>query len=574
RRHQCTVLSLLTDPGFCALQAASMGVDPPEQLELRPEEATGRRVSCGGERATVRYVGPVPPTAGLWIGVEWDNPERGKHDGSHDGVQYFTCRHPTGGSFVRPAKASFGVDFLTAVQQLYQIDSEEVLSEEISISSKKLKWGVIKERSFQQKIERFKVLVSKFDSFRDSSVSVAESAGREWAGTRRRNQEDDTEYLFPEKEVYLYVQWLDLSSTLLSCWDNVSAITQQLERLEGLQLSNNRLRLPFDPSAHSEAFSSLRVLALNSCELTWPQILQCAPMWPQLEDLCVEENDITELQRPEGVLQSLKTLSLSSNPLVQESVLSVAALPRLEQLNLSRTELSNIRFDDATPGCQTAMFPALKILNLDHNNITEWRVVDELAKLPSLLQFSCRGNRLVSSDGNPRTANQLLIAKLGRLSVLNGCEIHPEDRRGAELDYIKMFGEEWLKAGGRSQLDSQFTCQHPRYLSLIDKYGAPEEGELKKPEPFALKNQLLKIRFVFPDEVDRKPIEKKLPACSMVVQKVKGLLHRLLKVPAADLKLSYSSPKMEGTEFEIDSDLKTLQFYSIEDGDQVLVRWS
>lgn len=31
---------------------------------------------------------------------------------------------------------------------------------------------------------------------------------------------------------------------------------------------------------------------------------------------------------------------------------------------------------------------------------------------------------------------------------------------------------------------------------------------------------------------------------------------------------------MVGTEFEIDNDLKTLQFYSIENGDQVLVRWS
>lgn len=29
---------------------------------------------------------------GLWLGVEWDEPDRGKHDGSHDGVQYFSCR--------------------------------------------------------------------------------------------------------------------------------------------------------------------------------------------------------------------------------------------------------------------------------------------------------------------------------------------------------------------------------------------------------------------------------------------------------------------------------------------------
>ncbi|KAG8014497.1 Tubulin-specific chaperone E [Nibea albiflora] len=414
-----------------------------------PADAVGRRVSCGDERATVRFVGPVPPTAGLWLGVEWDNPERGKHDGSHDGVQYFTCRHPKGGSLVRPAKVSFGVDYLTAVQRVYQINSEEVLTEG---SSESVKWLALNERS------------------------------------------------------------------------------------------NNRLCLPSDISAHCQAFSSLRVLALNSCDLTWQQILECAPMWPQLEDLCLEENNITELQR-------------------------------LEKMTLSQTGLSDIRFDDAAPGSQTAMFPALTNLNLDNNNITEWRVVDELGKLSSLVHLSCRRNRLVSSDGNHKTANQLLIAKLGGLVSLNGSEINPEDRRGAELDYIKMFGEEWLKAGGGSQPSSEFICQHPRYLSLIDKYGAPEEGELKKPEPFALKNQLLKITFVFPDDPERKPIEKKLPA-SMVVQKVKGLLYRQLKVPAADLKLSYTSLKMVGTEFEIDSDLKTLQFYSIEDGDQVLVRWS
>ncbi|KAM7394802.1 hypothetical protein PAMP_021584 [Pampus punctatissimus] len=520
-----------------------MGADQTEP-EV-PEDAVGRRVSCGMERATVRYVGAVPPTTGLWLGVEWDNPERGKHDGSHEGVLYFTCRHPKGGSFVRPAKVSFGVDYLTAVLQVYQVDTEEVLREEISISSKALEWQRIEERSLE--------------SLPSVLLNRCEVNGPGASGEIQRTTPN--------------VRWLDLTGTLLCCWEDVASITQQLQQLEGLQLSYNRLRLPSDPSAYCQAFCSLRVLALVGCELTWSQILDAALMWPQLEDLCVEENAITELQRPDAVLQSLKSLSLSRNALVQDSVLSLAALPRLEHLKLSETGLSAIRFEDVPPGNQTAMFPTLKILNVDHNNITEWSVVDELAKLPSLVQFSCRGNRLVSSDGNVRTANQLLIAKLGQVVILNGCEIHAEDRRGAELDYIKMFGEEWLKAGGQSQPSTQFTCQHPRYLSLIDKYGAPEEGELKKPEPFALKNQLLKIMFVFPDDANRKPIEKKLPA-SMVVQKVKGLLYRLLKVPAADLKLTYTSPKMVGTEFEIDSDLKTLQFYSIEDGDQVLVRWS
>lgn len=36
--------------------------------------------------------------------------------------------------------------------------------------------------------------------------------------------------------------------------------------------SSNRLRLPSDPSARCQAFCSLRVLALNGCQLTWSQV--------------------------------------------------------------------------------------------------------------------------------------------------------------------------------------------------------------------------------------------------------------------------------------------------------------
>jgi dynactin complex subunit len=39
----------------------------------------------------VRYVGVVADKPGRWLGVEWDDPVRGKHDGTHDGVTYFTC---------------------------------------------------------------------------------------------------------------------------------------------------------------------------------------------------------------------------------------------------------------------------------------------------------------------------------------------------------------------------------------------------------------------------------------------------------------------------------------------------
>jgi dynactin complex subunit len=51
----------------------------------------GQRISYNGALCTVRYVGEVAGTSGTWLGVEWDDGTRGKHDGSHKGVRYFSC---------------------------------------------------------------------------------------------------------------------------------------------------------------------------------------------------------------------------------------------------------------------------------------------------------------------------------------------------------------------------------------------------------------------------------------------------------------------------------------------------
>lgn len=52
----------------------------------------GQRLSLKGQTCTVRYVGPVTGKAGDWLGVEWDDPTRGKNNGMYDGHQYFNCK--------------------------------------------------------------------------------------------------------------------------------------------------------------------------------------------------------------------------------------------------------------------------------------------------------------------------------------------------------------------------------------------------------------------------------------------------------------------------------------------------
>jgi tubulin-specific chaperone E len=52
----------------------------------------GQRISFDLHLCTVRYIGPVAGTQKEWLGVEWDDPTRGKHDGEHQGVKYFSCK--------------------------------------------------------------------------------------------------------------------------------------------------------------------------------------------------------------------------------------------------------------------------------------------------------------------------------------------------------------------------------------------------------------------------------------------------------------------------------------------------
>uniref|UniRef100_A0A8C0YD03 Tubulin-specific chaperone E n=2 Tax=Cyprinus carpio TaxID=7962 RepID=A0A8C0YD03_CYPCA len=523
----------------------------PEAAVCFPSDAVGRRVSCDGERGTVRYVGPVPPTAGLWLGVEWDDPERGKHDGSHEGVRYFTCRHPTGGSFVRPKKASFGVDYVTALKQRYEVELQEVIGEELKISSRTVMMVGFEDVKQKQRLEKLTEI-----GLRRCEVS----------GPGPENEIRNTTPL---------AQSLDLSGNLLSSWEVLAAVTEQLEALRELQLSHNRLSISSEPSRLSPAFSCLRVLSLNSCALTWTQVLHCAPMWQHLEELYLADNDITELLRPQRVLQTLKVLDLSNNHIVQETV-HVFQFITCVCVCIKQIKIKTIFL--CCEGNKTALFPALKTLLLDDNNISEWCVVNELEKLSSLLHLSCRRNPLLQREKNPETVRQIIIARLSRLELLDMRKVLSDERRGAELDYCKKFGLDWLKAGGHSDPEknhpnTEFMSEHPRFLALLQKYGAPDEGELKEQKPFALKNQLLTLTFVCPEDSERKPIEKKLPG-SMIVQKVKGLLHRLLKLPGMELKLSYTCSKMAGREIEIDNDLKPLEFYSVEDGDRILVRWS
>lgn len=91
----------------------------------------GTRVECDGFRGTVLFVGEVPPTKGNWLGVEWDDPTRGKHSGSHEGIQHFVTKYYL-------EKKNCNLIFIKRIEKLMQVHLFELIKSNLVWSSVKL----------------------------------------------------------------------------------------------------------------------------------------------------------------------------------------------------------------------------------------------------------------------------------------------------------------------------------------------------------------------------------------------------------------------------------------------------
>lgn len=97
-----------------------------------------RVIDSEGFKATVRYLGPVAAAKNkneIWLGVEWDDKSRGKHDGScvdDEGKlhRYFECAYGAG-SFVKPSKVFSGKSLNEALRERYvDLNAPAIVDEE------------------------------------------------------------------------------------------------------------------------------------------------------------------------------------------------------------------------------------------------------------------------------------------------------------------------------------------------------------------------------------------------------------------------------------------------------------
>ncbi|KAJ9477351.1 Protein PAC2 [Pseudozyma hubeiensis] len=486
----------------------------------------GRRISLGPHKGTIRYRGLVPPSAGEWLGVEWDDPTRGKHDGtSADGTRHFHVRIPGSGSFIRPtsSKLSSGCSFLSALRNKYCPATEPSAAVEQSVG---------REQQYSRKniadieietpnLDRIAIKSARLDRLKEvglggwnySSLSDADTeagqdarfdvarAYEEGEGEGERDGPGSIGATCPN------IRWLDLSRSLLPDWEEVSLIAGEFRQLKTLLLHFNRLQSPPEeiPVSWGERLGHIQDLRLDGTLMQWSEVVRLEPALKGLRSLHIGSNEIVTLvgggvtagnKDEVEIFPSLTSLSLEDNGLESwpDLVAALSALPSLETLILDRNRITHI-----PPATATSAIPKLsklKELHLRGNRIDAWSSLENIAHWlgpATSLEALHISDVPLEEDAAPshpkdpepdllsqyeyRDFRALAIARLPTLKILDKTEITPKERRDAELFVYTRFREAdaYIIQGGisrqgthdRLDLSNQEKAERfPRFLEL------------------------------------------------------------------------------------------------------------
>ncbi|KAJ1660621.1 hypothetical protein IWQ61_000483 [Dispira simplex] len=504
----------------------------------------GRRLEYKGAIGTVRYLGKVGNAPGEWYGIEWDDPDRGKHNGSKDGTVYFTCQASTtatAGSFVKTTAPGiqWGVSFTDAVVKRYLVTPQGELSPFVSLKlldrphvrtalERLAGTALLPRRPFIHDNENPTTGLDSEFYLGDTSIKV-QTVG--WDESQSRlSQLDKLTTLGLARQAISTVdpndldlatelgsaEALDLSSNLLCDWADVYRLAIRLPRLRLLRLNHNRFRawdLPQDILVNRPTLLHLHTLSLNHTLVKWPDVLNVLTYARGVKHLALGFNQIQSLTTTTNIttnssedgnhtandesvvelLTNLQFLSLEGNALSRwQDLMVLARLPNLETLDLRNNQLVNIEYSyhsgkSAITPVDVVPFPRLHTLWLDDNLLTTWAALDQLDRFPRLRNLRFKSNP-ISQGLTPDRVRLLLVGRVGGITGLNGSELGPHERKDLELYYLKLIANEF------PTLDVESIIQiHPRYPALVHLYGAPTPTALRGDDQRTIHHRLVQL---------------------------------------------------------------------------------
>ncbi|GMT26279.1 hypothetical protein PFISCL1PPCAC_17576, partial [Pristionchus fissidentatus] len=477
----------------------------------------GRRVQVGQDKATVRYLGNVEGVRGDWVGVEWDDFSRGKHDGTVNGKRYFTTSHISGGSLVRPILVSIGVDLETAVSQRYGSDEN---TDDFTVGTKRVEMvGLGKGR--QKVLSALRVIVLDH-----MAVNGASKDG---------------------PPLYPGCTELNLYGNLLTKWSEVVDCLRHAPRCEELVLGANLLEEISSEALHSLAHhESLKRLTLNRCGLDESTIARALALFPNIEELYAASNGVRSFGVSSPLPSSLTLIDLEDNDLQSfDDIRPLSRLPNLVKLSVARCRLKSIKIDS------TDSFPVLNTLNLKGNEIGDWDSIGKLKQLRGLVTLYIDFERFHAEFGmDPR---EVIVAKLPTLKNLERCELSVVERRSAEIRYLN-------KYSALSE-EKKREEEHVEDLQRLEmEHGAPVMDNAKSKQMSIVKIVFVKDEKILP--------ERSLPT-TLTVQKVLDMAKKLFKLGREEEIGAYLD--QAGYRIDLDYLLRPIAFYEPQNGDLIRV---
>jgi hypothetical protein len=503
-----------------------------ENLNENHSEYIHRKIELNGYVGVVKYCGKLKHKEDndIWLGIEWEDVTRGKHNGTVEGVEYFSCSHTTAGSLIKISKVNFGISFEEALEFKYNFIKTEGQNELMSFLNKanenesyiqagrkKIEIEFVgKEKALEKfsHLDRMQNLDLSFSYF----SQVGENIGA----------------LIPR------VKDLFLEKTLLSKWSQFAKLFS-ISSLESLNFVDNAF-MHFDDEfekevANFKGHTALKTVVLNKCKIDFNALQKLSPLLASVETLYLYLNQVndstidkdTDYTQLKANMKNLKFLSLEKNNIKDYGLVIETMSPvNLKALNLNQNHITAFQSNDTIK----QMAPNVNFLYLDYNAINDEKIISQLNLFINLTDLDILNNPFVTKTNLEKIKCEL-IGRLLKLHILNNTDIVKDDRKDYEILYLRNSVSDYLKANSSSTFDMQkftkYMQEHnPNYFILKKKYFDPLEDLLENINTVhtnTIKGNIMEITF----EHNGKQIKKKFPK-STTFYNLKNLLSKLFKL--------------------------------------------
>uniref|UniRef100_A0A7E4VFG3 Tubulin-specific chaperone E n=1 Tax=Panagrellus redivivus TaxID=6233 RepID=A0A7E4VFG3_PANRE len=470
------------------------------------------------ERGNVKYVGSIDGFGDGWVGIDWEDPNRGKHDGCLKGKRYFQASHPKSGSFVKYADVKTAEDFSEhAVDKYYQTTYQRTLIMATGEGEPEENAG--KSVSLPKGSE----VVLKSVCVNLSNLPIA--------------------FYSSYKLSFPVCKELTLSRTLLTDWRTVFNILDAFPAVDRLDLSDNNFDNSTIPTDRNPS-DKIEALNLSKCLLDDESLSKLLSIFRRVRDLRVASNALKHVAFPSGY-DTLEELFLTGNDIGDfVNLNNLTQLSSLKYLNISNCNLTSVVITDP--------FPKLEMIVMSENKFTTYESLQGLKQIPTLRKLVIRP--LIHSI-NSAAYREILISQLEGLIELDRCDICPIERKSAEFQFLKSISV-------LQPVPAVFAADVKRLLAKYDY----------QPENFkqVAGTKTIVLTFQYKDEIFKKEL-----SIDIELVRAAGFACRKFGIPIRKTKLfirRFSTSGDDGSSEDVtDRKNMLLTNYDFEDGDVIVL---